>query len=105
MTEGTANLESQSSKVKGEGRGAEPEGKGAGPPGLPPQGSAAEAPWNGFRVRLWLPVTLGRPHAGAVGDYATAYELARAKEGGGHHPDADFDVVLVEIEYPGRRAE
>ncbi len=94
MTEGTANLESQSSKVKGEGRGAEP-----------PQGSAAEAPWNGFRVRLWLPVTLGKPHKVAVGDYATAFELARAKEGGGHHPDADFDVVRVEFDYPGRKAE
>lgn len=64
--------------------------------------AVGERTWNGFVVRLWLPVTEGRPHSVAVGSYAEAFELARAKNGG-HH--TDFDVVAVEFEYPGRRAE
>lgn len=75
------------------------------PAGPGEEGAVGGVPWNGFTVRLWLPITQGRPHAAAVGDYATAFELARAKEGGGHHKDADFDVVLVVVEYPGRKAE
>lgn len=67
----------------------------AGPPVAVADGVAGGSE---LALRLYIPVTEGRAHRGAVGSLAEAQELAKCREGGGHV--ADWRVIAVDVELP-----